>query len=154
MDRDDITAERAAQIGADLNAPWTAPTPLPWIEVARGAPYFVTDAGDPWTPIGQNDSLSWVELKGLFGRRDLQRHWAAIAHKRSQFFHLDRYGFRLPIKFDQQMGIAIRHARRARIVPGRFQGKRIRQLHRRRQKTRRENLLHRRSRVAHIRERG
>ncbi len=43
---------------------------LPWIEVAPGVPYFVTDAGEPWHPIGQNDSISWVELAPLFRRRD------------------------------------------------------------------------------------
>jgi hypothetical protein len=45
--------------------------PLPWIEVAQDAPYFVTETGESWTPIGQNDAISWVEFKGLFGRRDL-----------------------------------------------------------------------------------
>jgi hypothetical protein len=44
---------------------------LPWIQVARDSPYFVTETGEPWTPIGQNDSISWVELRGLFRRRDL-----------------------------------------------------------------------------------
>ena len=44
---------------------------LPWIEVAPDAPYFVTEAGEPWTPVGQNDAISWIELNGLFRRRDL-----------------------------------------------------------------------------------
>ncbi|MDQ4061981.1 MAG: hypothetical protein M3145_12915, partial [Pseudomonadota bacterium] len=44
---------------------------LPWIQVAPGAPYFVTETGEPWTPIGQNDAITWPELAGLFGRRDL-----------------------------------------------------------------------------------
>jgi hypothetical protein len=57
--------------------PRASARPLPWIEVAPGAPYFVTDAGEPWTPIGQNDAISWVELKGLFRRRDLP---GVIAH--------------------------------------------------------------------------
>jgi len=51
--------------------------PLPWIQVAAGAPYFVDEHGLPWTPIGQNDAISWPELKGLFRRRDLasvERH--------------------------------------------------------------------------------
>lgn len=50
---------------------------LPWIRVADGAPYFVDDAGASWTPVGQNDALTWPELAGLFGRRDLgsvERH--------------------------------------------------------------------------------
>ena len=32
--------------------------PLPWIQVAPGAPYFVTEGGEPWTPIGQNDAIT------------------------------------------------------------------------------------------------
>ncbi len=54
-----------------------APAPLPWIGTRPGLPYFVTDAGEPWTPIGQNDAISWPELAGLFRRRDLpgvERH--------------------------------------------------------------------------------
>ncbi|MET0398690.1 MAG: hypothetical protein ABW277_18010 [Longimicrobiaceae bacterium] len=45
--------------------------PLPWIRVAPGAPYFVTEHGEAWTPVGQNDAISWPELAGLFRRRDL-----------------------------------------------------------------------------------
>jgi mannan endo-1,4-beta-mannosidase len=51
---------------------------LPWIRAAGdGAPYFVDETGAPWTPIGQNDALTWPEFSGLFGRRDLpavERH--------------------------------------------------------------------------------
>ena len=49
----------------------------PWIQCAPGAPYFVTADGDPWTPIGQNDAITWPELEGLYRRRDLpavERH--------------------------------------------------------------------------------
>jgi hypothetical protein len=49
----------------------TRDAPLPWIQVAPNAPYFLTEDGAPWTPIGQNDSISWLELKGLYRRRDL-----------------------------------------------------------------------------------
>jgi len=52
---------------------------VPWIAVARDAPYFMTDTGEPWTPIGQNDAISWVELAGLYRRRDLP---AVEAHLR------------------------------------------------------------------------
>ncbi|WP_246736427.1 hypothetical protein [Enterovirga aerilata] len=55
------------------------PAGQPWVQVAPGAPYFVTEDGAPWTPIGQNDAISWVEFKGLFGRRDLP---AVEAHLR------------------------------------------------------------------------
>jgi mannan endo-1,4-beta-mannosidase len=51
--------------------------PLPWIETRPGIPYFVTEHGRPWTPIGQNDAISWPELNGLFRRGDLpgvERH--------------------------------------------------------------------------------
>jgi hypothetical protein len=44
---------------------------LPWIQVAPGSPYFMTEAGEAWTPVGQNDAISWPELSGLFRRRDL-----------------------------------------------------------------------------------
>ncbi|WP_238193403.1 hypothetical protein [Methylobacterium frigidaeris] len=48
------------------------PRPLPWIQVRKfGAPYFATETGTAWTPVGQNDAISWVELAGLFRRRDL-----------------------------------------------------------------------------------
>ena len=51
--------------------------PMPWIEVKSGSPYFLTELGQTWTPIGQNDAVSWPELAGLFRRRDLpgvERH--------------------------------------------------------------------------------
>ena len=54
---------------------------LGWIERAPGRPYFVTDAGAPWTPIGQNDAISWPEWHGLLQRRDLgavERHLAVL----------------------------------------------------------------------------
>lgn len=54
---------------------------LGWIERAPGRPYFVTDAGAPWTPIGQNDAVSWPEWRGLLHRRDLgavERHLATL----------------------------------------------------------------------------
>jgi hypothetical protein len=46
---------------------------LPWIEVAPGAPYFQTDRGLSWTPIGQNDAITWPDLAGLFRGKDLAR---------------------------------------------------------------------------------
>jgi mannan endo-1,4-beta-mannosidase len=44
---------------------------LPWIEVAKGAPYFITDQGEDWAPIGQNDAITWPDLHGLFRQRNL-----------------------------------------------------------------------------------
>ncbi len=43
---------------------------LPWIRVAKRGPYFETEAGTPWTPIGQNDAITWPDLEGCFRRRD------------------------------------------------------------------------------------
>jgi hypothetical protein len=45
---------------------------LPWIRVAEGAPYFVTETGEDWTPIGQNDAVTWPDLEGLFRRKNMQ----------------------------------------------------------------------------------
>ncbi|MGF7147339.1 mannan endo-1,4-beta-mannosidase [Sphingomonas zeicaulis] len=39
--------------------------------VESGSPYFVTEAGQSWTPIGQNDAITWPELNGLFRRKDM-----------------------------------------------------------------------------------
>ncbi|CAA9532350.1 MAG: hypothetical protein AVDCRST_MAG91-3078, partial [uncultured Sphingomonadaceae bacterium] len=33
---------------------------LSWIETRRGLPYFL-DGDAAWTPIGQNDAVSWPE---------------------------------------------------------------------------------------------
>ncbi len=52
-------------------------TALPWIGRAAGAPYFVDATGAAFTPIGQNDAITWPELAGLFRRRDpeaVERH--------------------------------------------------------------------------------
>jgi mannan endo-1,4-beta-mannosidase len=58
-------------------APELFSAPMPWISVAKNAPYFVDEDGAPWHPIGQNDAISWPELEPLFRRRDLpavERH--------------------------------------------------------------------------------
>ncbi len=65
-----LEAETHAEVGA---------TPLQWIGVAPGAPYFVDDTGADFTPIGHNDSISWIELAPLFGRKDVA---AVEAHLR------------------------------------------------------------------------
>lgn len=53
---------------------------LPWVQVASSAPYFITEDGHPWTPIGQNDNIAWLELKGLFRRRDRAQAEAYLDH--------------------------------------------------------------------------
>ncbi len=44
---------------------------LPWIQVCHNAPYFQDETGKPWTPIGQNDAITWPDFAGAFRRRDL-----------------------------------------------------------------------------------
>ncbi|MDB5558918.1 MAG: hypothetical protein JWQ36_1852 [Enterovirga sp.] len=73
-----VRRDLAETIAADL-PPAQDAAPLPWVQVAPGAPYFVTEDGRPWTPVGQNDAISWVEFEGLFRRRDLP---AVEAHLR------------------------------------------------------------------------
>jgi mannan endo-1,4-beta-mannosidase len=63
--------------------------PLSWITRAPGAAYFVDEAGVDWTPIGQNDAITWPELAGLFRRRDLpavERHlrWLRVFQHQPQ----------------------------------------------------------------------
>ncbi|MGV3585681.1 MAG: hypothetical protein ACO1OF_01665 [Adhaeribacter sp.] len=55
---------------------------LPWIQVAPDSPYFITEEGKPWTPIGQNDAITWPEFAGLFRRKDMgavEDHLAYLA---------------------------------------------------------------------------
>ncbi len=51
--------------------PAHARSTLAWVRRAPGAPYFMLDTGEPWTPIGANESVTWPGLDGLFRRRDL-----------------------------------------------------------------------------------
>lgn len=44
---------------------------MPWVQAAADSPYFMTEDGTPWTPIGQNDAITWPDLAGAFRRRDL-----------------------------------------------------------------------------------
>jgi len=51
--------------------------PFPRVNVLPGVPYFVTEQGAPWTPIGHNDAVTWPELAPLFRRSDpsaVERH--------------------------------------------------------------------------------
>ncbi len=55
---------------------------LPWVRVAPGRRYFETEDGAPFLIIGQNDALTWPELEGLLGRKDVEsvdRHLAYLA---------------------------------------------------------------------------
>jgi hypothetical protein len=55
---------------------------MPWVRLGPGRRYFETEAGEPFLVIGQNDALTWPELEGLLGRRDVpsvERHLAWLA---------------------------------------------------------------------------
>ena len=54
--------------------------PLCWITAKPGIPYFQTETGQPWHPIGQNDAISWHQLNPLFRRRDLPAVEAYLQH--------------------------------------------------------------------------
>lgn len=56
--------------------------PQSWIQRAHAAPYFVDESGRAWTPIGQNESITWSDFSGLIDRRDLPdvtRHFGWLA---------------------------------------------------------------------------
>ena len=75
--------------------------------MAPGAPYFVTEHGAPWTPIGQNDAIEWVELRGLFRRRDLagveahlrrlKRHGITVLRLMLEYCHKGHRYFEGPV---------------------------------------------------------
>src|SRR5215217_1083210 len=55
---------------------------LPWIQVAPEVPYFITENGENWSPIGQNDAITWPEFAGLFRRKNMtavEYHLAYLA---------------------------------------------------------------------------
>jgi hypothetical protein len=59
---------------ADADAPArprASSSALEWIQTRPGLPYFVTESGAAWHPIGDNNAINWPELNGLFRRRDL-----------------------------------------------------------------------------------
>ncbi|TLU99557.1 hypothetical protein [Dyadobacter luticola] len=55
---------------------------MPWIQVCANAPYFETTDHENWTPIGQNDAITWPDFAPLFRRKDMSRvsnHMAFLA---------------------------------------------------------------------------
>lgn len=56
--------------GPAVSLPESPPARLPWIEISPSGCYFQTETGEPWTPIGQNDAISWTEFESLFRRRN------------------------------------------------------------------------------------
>lgn len=55
---------------------------LPWIRVCENSPYFEDENGASWTPIGQNDAITWPDFQGLFKRQNpalVEGHMAFLA---------------------------------------------------------------------------
>ena len=53
---------------------------LKWIKVCGQSPYFEDEDGRSWTPIGQNDALTWPELQGLFLRKNFSEAEEYLAY--------------------------------------------------------------------------
>lgn len=60
----------------------TVPSPVQdWIGCAQGAPYFETEGGRSWTPIGYNEAITWPNIAPLYRRRDpaaVESHFARL----------------------------------------------------------------------------
>lgn len=67
------TKEKAATAKSKLPPKLEIKKDIAWIQVAPDAPYFITDTGENWTPIGQNDAITWPDFEGLFRRKNIQQ---------------------------------------------------------------------------------
>jgi mannan endo-1,4-beta-mannosidase len=110
--------------------------PLPWIQLAPEAPYFVTDQGQPWTPIGQNDAVTWPELAPLFRRQDvaavdghlawLARHGVTVLRLMLEYCQTEHRYLERPVGrfqpnmvqfWDDLFGLCQRHGLRLLLTP-------------------------------------
>lgn len=83
------------------------PTSLPWIQTYPDHAYFFTDKGDGWIPIGQNDAITWPDLKGLFLKKDpekvehyfsmLQRHGINCMRLMMEYCQTENRYFEKPV---------------------------------------------------------
>jgi mannan endo-1,4-beta-mannosidase len=52
-----------------------------WVRCAAHAPYFQTDSGAAWSPVGHNEAITWPHIAPLYRRKDVaavDRHFAAL----------------------------------------------------------------------------
>lgn len=52
-----------------------------WVRCADGAPYFQTESGAAWAPVGHNEAITWPNIEPLYAQRDPQavdRHFAML----------------------------------------------------------------------------
>ena len=90
---------------------------LPWVIARSGvdtAPYFSFEDGTTFTPIGQNDAITWPEFSGLFRRKDsrpaenyvrfLAAHGVTVLRFMVEYSQYDRSCFEKPAgKFQKPM---------------------------------------------------
>jgi hypothetical protein len=122
---------------ADAPAETSSRAALAWIQMIppepgqSPAPYFMTEDGQRWAPIGQNDSISWPELKGLFRRKDLASaeryldllaaHGVTVLRLMMEYAQFTSRYFERPVgRYQPDMVIRTtrRTAGRVRSVPG------------------------------------
>lgn len=75
------TGAALAGEGLRIVAP-PAPALEEWVRCAAGAPYFETESGTPWAPVGHNEAITWPNLAPLYRRRDpgaVEAHFADLA---------------------------------------------------------------------------
>ena len=53
---------------------------LSWIQISTDSPYFIDEHGNNWTPIGQNDAITWPDLAGLFQRKNVSQVEGHLAY--------------------------------------------------------------------------
>ncbi|WP_138476909.1 hypothetical protein [Dyadobacter bucti] len=53
---------------------------LPWIRVCENSPYFEDENGATWTPVGQNDAITWPDFQGLFKRKNVAEAEGHLAY--------------------------------------------------------------------------
>jgi mannan endo-1,4-beta-mannosidase len=107
---------------------------LPWVHVAPHAPYFVTEDGDPWTPIGHNDALSWPPLSSILDTPEqseayfgmLLAHGVTCVRLMLEYAHKDHHLLERPVgrfrprmvaRWDRIFGLAERHGIRLLLTP-------------------------------------
>jgi hypothetical protein len=109
---------------------------MEWIITARDAPYFQTESGENWTPIGHNDALSWPTLSGCFMRKDMpsvERYLAMLAangitvlrvmleynHREHRYLErpAGKFNSRMVRFWDDLLGCCLKHGVRVLLTP-------------------------------------
>ena len=102
-----------AEPGSAAASARTPTRPMPWVTVRKSrpgavaAPYFELETGATFTPIGQNDAITWPEFTGLFRRKDprpaeeyvrfLALHGVTVLRLMVEYSQFDRGCFEKPV---------------------------------------------------------